>query len=114
VTKAQGIIDEGVESFNQWRRGLEVVPTILALREQAEEIRRREVAKTLALMKNSSEEDRRLLDALATSIINKILHHPISTLKRQEERGHGKTYTEVMRKMFHLESAEEEEPADHE
>ena len=32
-----------------------------------------------------------LLEALATSIINKILHHPISMLKHQEERGHGKT-----------------------
>ena len=114
MVRAEGIVAEGVESFRQWLRGLEAVPTILALRGQAEEICRREVAKTLALLKDSSEEQRRLLDALANSIVNKILHHPISTLKRQEERGHGKAYTEVMRKMFHLDPEEEEERAGHE
>jgi glutamyl-tRNA reductase len=114
VIRAERIVAEGVESFWQWLRGLEAVPTILALRGQAEEICRREVAKTLALLKDSSEEQRRLLDALANSIVNKILHHPISTLKRQEERGHGKAYTEVMRRMFHLDPEEEEERAGHE
>jgi glutamyl-tRNA reductase len=114
VAQAQGIIAEGVKSFSQWQRGLEVVPTILALREQAEDVRRREVAKTLALMKNSSEENRELLEMLTTSIVNKILHHPISMLKHQEERGHGKLYTEMTRKIFHLDPEEEEEPVTHE
>jgi glutamyl-tRNA reductase len=114
VAKAEGIIDEGVESFRQWLRGLEAVPTILALRGQAEEICRREVAKTLSLMKNSSEEQHRLLDALANSIVNKILHHPISVLKRQEEQGHGGVYTEVMRKMFRLDPEEENGTPGHE
>jgi len=107
--RAEEIIEEGVQSFNQWLSSLEVVPTILALREQMEEIRKREVAKTLALMKNSSDEERRYLDALTTSLINKILHHPISLLKHQEERGHGKPYTEMIRKVFHLDPYEEEE-----
>ncbi len=113
VAKAQGIIAEGVKSFSQWQRGLEIVPTILALREQAEEVRQREVAKTLALMKNSPEENRKLLELLTTSIVNKILHYPISMLKHQEERGHGKLYTEMTRKIFHLDPEEEEEPQNH-
>jgi len=114
VAQAQGIIAEGVKSFSQWQRGLEVVPTILALREQAEDVRRREVAKTLALMKNSSQENRKLLETLTTSIVNKILHHPISMLKHQEERGHGRLYTDMTRKIFHLDPEEEEEPVTHE
>jgi glutamyl-tRNA reductase len=114
VARAEAIIDEGVESFKQWLRGLDAVPTILALRGQAEEICRREVGKTLALMKDPSDEQRRLVEALANSIVNKILHHPISALKRQEEHGHGKTYTEVMRKMFRLDAEKEEEGAGHE
>jgi len=114
VTKAQGIIAEGVKSFNQWQRGLEVVPTILALREQAEDVRRRELTKTLSLMKNSSEEDRRLLEVLTTSVVNKILHGPISMLKHQEERGHGKLYTDMIRKIFRLDPEDEEESLPHE
>jgi glutamyl-tRNA reductase len=109
VAKAEEIIAEGVKAFGQWRRGLEIVPTILALREQAEEVRRRELARTLAQMKDASEEDRRLLEVLTSSIVNKILHHPISMLKRQEEQGHGKLYTEMTRRIFHLDPEEEEE-----
>jgi len=114
IIKAQEIIAEGVKAFNQWQRGLEIVPTILALREQAEDVRRREVAKTLALMKNLSEDDRRLLEVLTTSIVNKILHPPISLLKHQEEEGHGKLYLEVIRKIFHLDPEDEGEPLPHE
>jgi len=65
-------------------------------------------------MKNSSEENRKLLEMLTTSIVNKILHHPISMLKHQEERGHGKLYTDMTRKIFHLDPEEEEEPVTHE
>jgi len=114
VAKAQEIIAEGAKAFKRWRRGLEVVPTILALREQAEEVRRRELAKTLSLMKNASEEDRRLLELLTTSVINKILHGPISMLKHQEERGHGKLYVDLIRKVFGLDPKEEEDLLRHE
>ena len=109
VTKAQGIIAEGVKAFAQWQRSLEVVPTILALREQAEDVRRRELAKTLSLMKNPSEEDRKLLEVLTASVVNKILHGPISILKHQEERGHGKLYTEMIRKIFLIDPKDEED-----
>jgi glutamyl-tRNA reductase len=67
-----------------------------------EEIRQREVDKTLSLLKNVSAEERKALDLLTNSIINKILHHPISLLKHQENRGHGKLYIEMTRKIFHL------------
>jgi glutamyl-tRNA reductase len=113
VTKAQEIIAEGVKAFNQWQRSLEVVPTILALQEQAEDVRRRELAKTLALMKNLSEEDRRLLEVLTRSVVKKILHGPISILKHQEERGHGKSYTEMIRNIFRLDPKDEEDPLPH-
>jgi glutamyl-tRNA reductase len=114
VTRAQSIIDEGVEAFTQWQRSLDVVPTILALRGQMEKIRQREVAKTFALMKNSSEEERRRIEVLTTSMVNKILHHPITLLKHQEERRHGEFYTEMIRKVFHLDPDEEKESPGHE
>jgi glutamyl-tRNA reductase len=114
VIRAQRIIEEGVEAFGQWQRSLDVVPTILALRGQMEEIRKREVGKTLALMKNSSEEERKRIEVLTTSMVNKILHRPITLLKYQEQRGHGEFYTEMIRKIFHLDPDEEEEPPGHE
>jgi glutamyl-tRNA reductase len=97
-----------VEAFNQWLNSLDVVPTILALRGRMEEIRRREIEKTLSLLKNVSEEERKALDLLTNSIINKILHHPISLLKHQQSRDHGKRYVEMTRRIFHLDEGEDD------
>jgi glutamyl-tRNA reductase len=111
LQKAEEIITQGVEAFNRWLSSLEVVPTILSLRNRMEEIRRREVEKTLSLLKNASEEERRALDLLTNSVINKILHHPIYLLKHQESRGQGKLYVEMTRKIFHLDEEDDEQPA---
>ena len=110
VLKAEGIVHQGVEAFKDWLDSLEVVPTILDLRQRLEKIRQREVAKTLALLKNASEEEQKALDLLTQSIINKILHHPISLLKHQESREQGKLYVDITRKIFHLDE-EEDEPS---
>jgi glutamyl-tRNA reductase len=109
IQKAEEIVTQGVEAFHCWLSTLEVVPTIQALRKRMEEIRRREVGKTLALLKNASEEERKALDLLTNSIINKILHHPISLLKQQESGEQGKRYVEVTRKIFHLDEEDDEQ-----
>ena len=101
---------QGVEAFQGWLRSLEVVPTILALRNRMEEIRKGEVDKALSLFKNVSDDERKALDLLTNSIINKILHHPISLLKHQKSRDHGKIYVEMTRKIFRLDE-EDNEPS---
>jgi len=112
VEKAEAIVDQGVQAFNRWLSSLDVVPTILALRNRLEEMRKREVDKALLILKNTPEEQRKILDDLTQSILNKILHHPISLLKHQEGRGHGKLYVEMTRKIFHLdEEDDDEQPA---
>ena len=108
VQKAEEIVQQGVESFKRWLSSLEVLPTILDLRQRLEKIRRQETNKTLTLLKNASEEEQKTLDLLTQSIVNKILHHPISLLKHQEDRGQGKLYVEMTRKMFHLDEEEDE------
>jgi glutamyl-tRNA reductase len=109
IQKAEEIVIQGVEAFNRWLNSLDIVPTILALRGRMEEIRKRELEKTLSLLKNVSEEERKALDLLTNSIINKILHHPISLLKHQQSRDHGKLYVEMTRRIFHLDEGEDEQ-----
>jgi len=110
VQQAEEIVAQGVEAFQGWLRSLEVVPTILALRNRMEEIRKGEVDKALSLFRNVSDDERKALDLLTNSIINKILHHPISLLKHQESRDHGKIYVEMTRKIFRLDE-EDNEPS---
>jgi glutamyl-tRNA reductase len=110
IQKAEEIVQQGVEAFYAWLNSLEVVPTILALRNRLEKIRRREVEKTLSLWKDAGDDQRRMLDVLTHSIVNKILHHPVSLLKKKNTHNHGTLYLEITRKIFHLDEEEENEP----
>ena len=48
VEAVETIVDEELSAFVDWWRSLDVVPVIAALRERAEEIRQRELERTLA------------------------------------------------------------------
>jgi glutamyl-tRNA reductase len=88
--KAEAIVAEEVEAFWQWFSGLEVTPTIVALRERAETIRQRELEKTLASLKELPPHTQKAMEALSAAIINKLLHPQIAYLKnvgRSSEAG---------------------------
>lgn len=80
--RAEAIVEEEVERFVRWLGGLDVVPTIVALREKIETIRKAELEKALASLQDAAPRHRALLDALTSSIVNKILHAPLASLKR--------------------------------
>ncbi len=97
--RAELIIQAEVEEFWQWFSGLEVVPTIVALRQKVEEIRKREVEKVLS-SRRGNNLPRELLDGLTTAIVNKILHDPITRLKRAGDPQAEALYLEAARKLF--------------
>jgi glutamyl-tRNA reductase len=104
--KAESIVVEEVDSFCRWLGHLEVVPTIVALREKIETIRRGELQKTLNQMKDLGPRERALLEAMTTAIVNKILHAPISRLKQRDQRIET-YYVDAARRLFDLEDPEE-------
>lgn len=81
--RAEAIVEDEVERFARWLAGLDVVPTIVALREKIETIRKAELEKALASLQDAAPRHRALLDALTSSIVNKILHTPLASLKRE-------------------------------
>lgn len=100
--KAEGLISEELAALNKWFKSLEVVPTITALKAQAEEIRQVEVNKTLSKLKGLSDAHREMVEYLATSIVNKILHSPLVALKDEAHSSNGLMYVEVVRRLFNL------------
>jgi glutamyl-tRNA reductase len=88
---------------------LEVTPTITALREKFEEIRKRELEKTLSLHPDLSEKERQSLEAMTSAIINKILHSPLTLLKRSNEEATTDLYIDSIRALFGIQDAFEEE-----
>ncbi|MEE9614507.1 MAG: glutamyl-tRNA reductase [Thermodesulfobacteriota bacterium] len=108
--QAETIITEEIGSFYRWVKSLDVVPTIIALRRSFEEIRKSELDKALPRLEGASEKDREALDAMTRAIVNKILHNPVTHLKREANKVEGDRYIEVARKLFDLgdEEAEDE------
>jgi len=98
--KASEIIEKEIVSFSHWLQQQELTPTIVHLKEKGEAIRQQELAKTLSRWPELSETERQALEALTASIVNKILHDPITYLKSREMTT-GSSLQEI-RKMFGL------------
>jgi glutamyl-tRNA reductase len=100
--KAEAIIEEEMIKFVQWYRSLEVTPTIVALRRKFEDIRKRELEKTFSHLPDLTEKERKSLEALTAAIINKILHAPVTCLKRSNGEASSDLYLDALRSLFQL------------
>src|SRR5207245_1585983 len=79
--RGEALIEREVAKFRARLGDVEVIPTIVSLRERLEEIRAGEVRRTLARLPDASPETRAALEALSAGIVNKILHAPLTKLR---------------------------------
>ena len=100
--KAERMVADEVGIVRQWLQSLEVTPTIVALRTRADDIRRAEVEKTLGRLANLSAPDRELVEAMASSIVNKLIHNTMVTLKAEVNSSEGAAFVEAARRFFNL------------
>jgi glutamyl-tRNA reductase len=101
--RAGVIIEREVGVYLDWLRSLDVVPTIVSLRQRVEEIRRAELQKAMARMGDLTPEQREAITAMTDAMVNKILHQPMAELKRRAALQDGHLYTSVLRRLFGLE-----------
>ena len=99
--KGERIVDEAVIQFRDWSASLEVVPTIVALRNKLESIAETEIKKTLQSNK-IPESGAQAINKMADSLINKIVHHPTMFLKRNSMTGDKSNQIDLVRKLFKL------------
>ena len=104
AVKAEAIVDEEVKRFLQWLKSQEIVPVIVSLRNRCEEIRRRELEKAMSRMHLNSNETK-VLEALTTAIVNKILHAPLSYVKSVASQGEGEKIAKLVKELFALEES---------
>jgi len=83
--KAKKIIEEEIEPFLKWQSSLDSVPTIVALREKAEEIKKEELERLLNRFPDIEERQRKAIEYMATAIINKLIHPPTAAMKEGAE-----------------------------
>lgn len=106
--RAERIVEEEVIKFKYWLQALDITPIIVSLREKAEQLRLKECRKTLSNMGSLTPEQEKAVHVLTTSIVNKMLHDPITYLKGKNSREHKDIYLDFARQIFNLNG----EPAD--
>ena len=79
VAQAEAIINTNVHAFMHWLENRELVPTIRALRDQAERMRRHELDRA-ARMLAKGDDPEKVLEQLSHSLTNKFLHAPTQAL----------------------------------
>jgi glutamyl-tRNA reductase len=100
VAKVESIIEEALARFAKWLRARGVVPTVAALRERAEAVRRGELERTLRRLQEATPEQRASVEAMARALVKKLLHDPIGRLKGED----GERYVAAARELFGLDS----------
>ena len=83
--KAEGIIAEEIETFQRWQSSLDAVPTIVALRDRADLIKKEELEKLLHKLPALDEKEKKDIEYMANAIINKLIHPPTAALKEDSE-----------------------------
>ena len=87
IGQAEALIAVAAEQFMDWWRARTVVPTITALRAQAEAMRDAEVARALARLPDLTPEEAATVRYLATALVNKLLHAPVTALRGTPDAG---------------------------
>ncbi|MDH5741502.1 MAG: glutamyl-tRNA reductase, partial [Nitrospira sp.] len=100
--KAEQMVLEEVTTLLDWMKSLEVTPTIVALRNRVDDIKRAEVERVLGRLGHLSSQDRELVEGLASSIVNKLIHPTMITLKTEVNSSSGPAFIEAARRFFHL------------
>lgn len=102
--RAEEVIAEEMVAFERWIESMEVVPTVAAIRAKAEQVRFAELEKALKRLGGLSEKELKTVDALTTSIVNKMLHGPTARLKMVAGEKDGYTYVEAARFLYGLDT----------
>lgn len=106
IPKAEAIIEKERHRFFAWFNSLEVVPTIVSFKDMVENIRKDELGKFINKFDGVSDKDKSLVEALTVGITNKILHSPITQLKKAVQEDSGYIYVDALRYLFGLEENE--------
>lgn len=96
-TAAEEIVEDEIRRFARWLGQLDVLPTISALREHGLAIAEQVLAENANRWEAASPADRARVEAMARSIVQRLLHEPTIRMKSME---HGRL--QLARELFGL------------
>jgi glutamyl-tRNA reductase len=102
--EAEGLLEEEMDTFDNWLRSLDAIATISSLRDKVEIIRTQELEKALSRLGSEfGGKQQAVIEALTKGIVNKILHDPMVQLRSQRDVEARKQAMESLVMLFNLE-----------
>lgn len=102
VGKAEMIVDAEVGRFAQWQRSRGAIPTVVALRQRFETIRRAELERLEPKLANLPPEARSRVDEITRLIVEKLLLQPTEQLKTLSDPETVVAYSDALNRLFAL------------
>jgi len=102
LPQATAIVADEAQAFLAWLDERRAAPTIAALHQQAETIRRQETDWALARLSTLSAHDRQIVEALASRLVGKLLHGPTVRLRQLAAADDGAHYAAAIDTVFDL------------
>ena len=107
AVKAERIVEEETIAFCNWLETLDTFPTIIALTEKAENIRKSEIEKTLNKLGPLSPEQRTAIEVMTKALTRKLLHDPVLFIKSAGRHGKKGFNLDLARRVFGLDKKNE-------
>jgi glutamyl-tRNA reductase len=99
--QAEAVVEDEIQRFARWMGTLDIMPTIAALREHGDAIVEQVLAENEGRWESASPRDRARIEALARSLMARLLHEPTIRLKSVDrDGGHGRV--QFARELFGL------------
>src|SRR5439155_14303053 len=107
VERAESIVSEEADRFGAWFRSRGAIPTVVALRERFETIRRAELERLDFKLSTLPPDARARVEEITHLIVEKLLLTPTEQLKSLSDADTVGAYSEALTRLFGL--AEDEE-----
>jgi len=102
LARAEAIVDEEVARFAAWMQSREIVPTVVALRQRFETIRRAELERLEPKLAGLPPEARARIDEVTRLIVEKLLLTPTEQLKSVSDEAMIVAYSDALNRLFSL------------
>jgi glutamyl-tRNA reductase len=102
TTRAEAIVNQEVEKFMAWARSRTAMPTVVALRQRFETIRRAELDRLQPKIAGLPPEARARVDEITRLIIEKLLITPTEQLKALPDQELQSSYADALSHLFAL------------
>jgi glutamyl-tRNA reductase len=106
IQHAEAIVSEEIVKFASWQRSRGVVPTVVALRQRFDAIRRSELQRLDGKFAGLPPEARAKADEVTRLIVEKLLLDPTEQLKALPDEETQVAYTEALNRLFRLRPTE--------